>query len=289
MTSTQLPESLISTLPGRYYTDPGIFALEQATIFEDMWFCAVRGSDIPDAGSFRTVQVGTESLIISRSRRGEVRAFFNVCRHRGAKICTEDSGTVKRAFQCPYHAWTYDLDGKLIAAPNLTKMPDVDRVAYGLRAVHVREWLGYVWVSMADEPPSFEATVEQEIVDRLGEVENLDHYDLASLSLGRRIVYEAHFEPHEWVRTLRDEAVTQAMVVPTMLGRVLAVIEADGQGVPSLRHLSYGGGRMPPASRVSVPGRTRRSRQRLSVVSRPTMPNGAMLNCTSFSSAWCGA
>jgi fatty-acyl-CoA synthase len=68
---------------------------------------------------------------------------------------------------------------------------------------------------------------------------------LSSLYSGRRIVYEAHFEPHEWVRTLRDEGVTQAMVVPTMLGRVLAVIEADGRGVPSLRHLSYGGGRMP--------------------------------------------
>ena len=190
MTSTQLPESLISTLPGRYYTDPQVFALEQARIFEDMWFCAVRGSDIPAAGDFRTVQVGTESLIISRSRRGEVRAFYNVCRHRGAQICTDAAGSVKRAFQCPYHAWTYDLDGKLVAAPNLTRMPDVDKVEYGLRTVQVREWLGYVWVSLADEPPSFESTVMQEIVDRLGEVENLDHYDLASLSVGRRIVYD---------------------------------------------------------------------------------------------------
>jgi len=190
VTSTQLPESLISTLPGRYYTDPQVFALEQARIFEDMWFCAVRGSDIPAAGDFRTVQVGTESLIISRSRRGEVRAFYNVCRHRGAQICTDAAGSVKRAFQCPYHAWTYDLDGKLVAAPNLTRMPDVDKVEYGLRTVQVREWLGYVWVSLADEPPSFESTVMQEIVDRLGEVENLDHYDLASLSVGRRIVYD---------------------------------------------------------------------------------------------------
>ena len=61
MTSTQLPESLISTLPGRYYTDAGIFALEQAKIFEDMWFCTVRSSDLPNPGSFRTVQVGSES------------------------------------------------------------------------------------------------------------------------------------------------------------------------------------------------------------------------------------
>jgi Rieske 2Fe-2S family protein len=150
----------------------------------------VRGSDIPAAGDFRTVTVGTESLIISRNRRGEVRAFYNVCRHRGSQICTEAAGSVKRAFQCSYHAWTYDLDGKLVAAPNLTRMPDVDKADHGLRTVQVREWLGYVWVSLADEPPSFESTVMQEIVDRLGEVENLDHYDLASLSVGRRIVYD---------------------------------------------------------------------------------------------------
>ncbi len=191
MTTTQLPDSLISTLPGRYYTDPQVFALEQARIFEQMWFCAVRASDIPAPGSFRTVAVGTESVIISRNRRGEVRAFLNVCRHRGARICAEHStGSVARAFQCSYHAWTYDLDGKLIAAPNLTKMPDIDRVDYGLRVVPTREWLGYVWVCLADEPAPFESTVLQEVIDRLGEVANLDHYDVANLAVGRRITYD---------------------------------------------------------------------------------------------------
>ena len=190
MTTTQLPESLISTLPGHFYTDPHVFALEQAKIFERMWFCAVRASDIASAGAFRTVQVGTESILISRNRRGGINAFFNVCRHRGAKICTEEAGTVGRAFQCPYHAWTYDLDGKLVAAPNLTKMPDVDRYEYGLKKVHLREWLGYVWVSLADEPPAFEETVLKEVIDRLGEVANLDHYEVDTLSVGRRIVYD---------------------------------------------------------------------------------------------------
>ena len=190
LTTTELPESLISTLPGHFYTDPQIFALEQAKIFEDMWFCAIRASDVPHPGSFRTVQVGSESIIISRSRKGEVRAFFNICRHRGIKLCMADSGDVGRAFQCPYHAWTYDLDGKLIAAPNLTKMPDIDRQEYGLKKVHLREWLGYVWVSLADEPPSFEATVLQEVVDRLGELANLEHYEVEKLAVGRRIVYD---------------------------------------------------------------------------------------------------
>ncbi len=99
---------------------------------------AARSTDLPRPGSFRAVDVGGESVLIVRGPGPELRAFFNVCRHRGARLCTEDSGEVRRAFQCPYHAWTYDLDGKLIAAPNLTKMPDIDRVEYGLRRVASR-------------------------------------------------------------------------------------------------------------------------------------------------------
>ena len=190
MTTTSLPESLIATLAGSFYTDENIFALEQQQIFEQLWFCAARGTDLPDPGSFRTVQVGRESVLLTRNRRGEVRAFFNVCRHRGAQICTEQAGQTKRAFQCPYHAWTYDLDGKLVAAPNLTKMPDVDRTEFGLRTIAVREWLGYVWVCLADEPPSFEDTVAAAVVERLGDLESIEHYDVGSLSVGRRITYD---------------------------------------------------------------------------------------------------
>jgi Rieske 2Fe-2S family protein len=190
VTTVSLPESLIATLPGSYYTDEAVFALEQQRVFEAMWFCAVRAAELDKPGVFKTVQVGAESVIVSRSRAGQVRAFFNVCRHRGSRLCTEESGEVNRAFQCPYHAWTYDLDGKLIAAPNLTKMPDIDRVAYGLHGVAVREWLGYVWVCLADPPPSFEETVIQAVRDRLGDVESIERYDVAQLAVGRRIVYD---------------------------------------------------------------------------------------------------
>ena len=182
--------SLIPTLPGSAYVDAAVFDAECERIFEDMWFCAAHESDLPKPGAFRTVQVGRESILITRSRRGEVRAFYNVCRHRGARICIEEAGERARSFQCSYHAWTYDFDGKLIAAPNLTKMPDIDPVEYGLRRVQVRSWLGYVWVSLAEEPPSFEGTVEKEIVDRLGSVGEIGSYDVASLSVGRRIVYD---------------------------------------------------------------------------------------------------
>jgi Rieske 2Fe-2S family protein len=190
VTENQISESLVRTLPGSAYSDPGLFAREQEHIFERMWFCAASSADIGRAGSFRTVQVGRESILLTRSRKGEARGYFNVCRHRGARLCTEASGEDARSFQCPYHAWTYDLEGRLIAAPNLTKMPDIGREEYGLRKVNVREWLGYVWVSLADEPPSFEETVVGDVRSRLGDVESLEQYGVEDLALAQRITYD---------------------------------------------------------------------------------------------------
>ncbi|EXU62363.1 2Fe-2S ferredoxin [Streptomyces sp. PRh5] len=184
------PPSLLVTLPGHWYTAPGVFRREQEHLFEAMWFCAVRGADLDRPGAFRTVQVGRESVLITRNRRGEARAFLNICRHRGARLCTEESGTVRRSLQCPYHAWTYDLDGRLTAAPNLAKMPDVDRVERGLVPVRLREWLGYVWVCLAEEPPSFEETVIGAVAERLGDTDSVERYGVAGLALGRRISYD---------------------------------------------------------------------------------------------------
>ncbi|MEO3813352.1 aromatic ring-hydroxylating dioxygenase subunit alpha [Sphaerisporangium sp. B11E5] len=184
------PPSLIATLGGGLYTDDAVFRREQELIFEAMWFCAVRAEDLDGPGAFRTVQVGRESVIVSRAGDGTVRAFLNVCRHRGARLCVEKTGRVRRAFQCPYHAWAYDLDGTLIAAPNLGKMPDVDRVEYGLVRVHVREWLGYVWVCLAESPPPFERDVLGAVVTRLGDLASIENYGVERLRVGRRIVYD---------------------------------------------------------------------------------------------------
>ena len=184
------PGSLMATLPGRWYTDPAVFAREQKTIFEDMWFCAVWTADIAEPGQFRVVEVGRESVLIVRDNDGTLRGMLNVCRHRGARLCMEESGQLRRTLRCAYHAWTYDLAGRLVAAPNLVKMPDIDRDTYGLIRVELREWLGYAWVCLADQPPSFAETVISAVTGRLGDPEAIESYRMADLAVGRRISYD---------------------------------------------------------------------------------------------------
>jgi glycine betaine catabolism A len=187
---TDVSPSLISTLPGLSYTDPELFRQEQERIFEARWVAAVRSADLDGPGTFRTLDVGRENVIVVRGRDGLLRAFLNVCRHRGARVCMERSGVARRNIQCGYHAWTYGLDGKLVAAPNLNKMPDVDRGEYGLVPVPLREWLGYAWVCVADEPPSFEDTVIGAVDERLGGADVIAGWDIGNLEVGRRISYD---------------------------------------------------------------------------------------------------
>ena len=183
-------DGLLPTLAGHYYTDPDIFRAEQSAIFESSWMCVARTAELAKPGAFRTVPVGRESVLLVRSRSGALNAFLNVCRHRGARLCTEESGELRRNLRCPYHAWTYSLDGELTQAPNLSGMPSLDRSEYGLRPVALREWLGYAWVCLAQQPPSFEETVVGEAAARLGGEEVLDHYGVEELALGKRINYD---------------------------------------------------------------------------------------------------
>ena len=95
MTTVNPPPALHATLPGNYYVSDSVFAAEQEHIFENTWFCAVRSSDLASPGKFRKVQVGRESVLLVRGRDGLLRAFLNVCRHRGAQLCTESEGEVQ--------------------------------------------------------------------------------------------------------------------------------------------------------------------------------------------------
>jgi glycine betaine catabolism A len=188
--SATTPVTLISTLPGSWYTDPAVFDREQQVIFDGSWLCVARSGDIPAAGQFLVVPAGSESVLVVRQGDGALRAFLNVCRHRGARLCLEESGQVSRYLRCPYHAWSYDLSGRLAAAPNLTRMPGIDRDAYGLAPVALREWLGYAWVCLSAQPPSFEDTVVGAVAERLGDPAAIGAYAPADLAVGRRISYD---------------------------------------------------------------------------------------------------
>ena len=120
-------------LPGRYYTDPAIFARELEQLFGARWLCVGRQSQLEAPGSTVLFELGRESVIVVRGEDDQIRAFHNVCRHRGARLCMV-GGQYSR-IRCPYHAWTYGLDGRLVGAPNMTEVAGFDRNDYPLLPV----------------------------------------------------------------------------------------------------------------------------------------------------------
>ena len=111
-------QSVATTLPARYYTDPDFFRDELERFYCNSWICAGRADQIPAPGDFFVREVARESIIVTRDGGGSVRAFFNVCRHRGTRICAGGEGHFAGRIQCGYHGWTYGLDGSLIGAPH---------------------------------------------------------------------------------------------------------------------------------------------------------------------------
>ena len=188
--NTEPPTTFLPTPGGSFYIDDAIFAKEQERIFSSLWFCAIRTGDLAAPGAFRTCQVARENILCVRGRDGQVRAFLNVCRHRGARLCPAESGAVKNYLRCAYHSWSYGFDGALTAAPNLGPLPETDRERFGLVPVAAREWLGYLWVCLSGDPPSFEETVIGAVTRRLGTPEVIDRYHVGELALGRRISYQ---------------------------------------------------------------------------------------------------
>ena len=149
------PDAL--TLPARYYTDPGLFARELELFYRRMWVSVGRLEEISTRGAYIARDVAGDSIVIVRSTEaGGVRAFYNVCRHRGTQLCAEPQGAFGGAIQCPYHAWTYDYDGRLIGAPHMDGSPGFRREDFPLNAVRADVWDGHVFVSLSPTGPSLE-------------------------------------------------------------------------------------------------------------------------------------
>ncbi|HXB82977.1 MAG TPA: aromatic ring-hydroxylating dioxygenase subunit alpha [Candidatus Acidoferrum sp.] len=192
------------TLPAKWYISPDVFAQEEERIFRSQWCCVGREELLPRAGDFFTVERGGESVIVTRDAGGTVHAFYNVCRHRGTRLCSEASGHFTGSIQCPYHAWTYALDGELKVARNMAEVPGFDRSEYPLKEAAVALWEGFIFINLRSSLILRQAQ-DKNGEDKNGEDDNgedkfervfapligrFSRWNLASLQTARSITYE---------------------------------------------------------------------------------------------------
>jgi choline monooxygenase len=139
------------TLPWSWYVDPTVLQLEQERIFRRHWQYVGRTDEVGEPESFHATRAGTIPIVLTRDQVGLLRAFVNVCRHRGSLVCT-GSGR-RKTLQCPYHAWTYGLDGQLLKAPRAELEGGVELEDLGLRPLQVGTWGPFVFVNPDLEAP----------------------------------------------------------------------------------------------------------------------------------------
>ena len=176
------PVARAEPLPKAAYADPSVFALERVQLFDRAWLAVCHGSEVEAPGSFVKAPVTPEGILVARGADLRLHAHYNVCRHRGALVCHERAGRTD-AFVCPYHAWRYELTGRLSSAPGTRGLEDFRLADRGLSPVRVEEWQGLVFVNLAaDAPPLAEALAPAP--------EHLGRLHLAQLRLGRRVEHE---------------------------------------------------------------------------------------------------
>lgn len=176
-----LPLAQSRTIPSSWYTAEEQFQLELATVFSHIWQFVGSRQRLSEVGSHFCATVGTEPIIVVRGKDDVIRAFYNVCRHRGGPLVLEDG--CAKMLQCKYHGWTYALDGMLRGVPDFDRVELFDKKDYGLVPVHLAEWEGLLFVAL-DQP---EVTLEEVFS---GVCERIRSVELGSLKFYKRIVYE---------------------------------------------------------------------------------------------------
>jgi Rieske 2Fe-2S family protein len=173
------------------YVDQAQFETERERVLFRSWFCIGRADDLglDRPGRLAVLDVVGESILVSTDRSGQIHAAYNVCRHRGSQIVPTEPGSTPptcdvRALRCPYHSWTYDLDGRLLKAPHTEDVTDFDADEFGLHAAGVRSWGGFVFVHLT---PTEATDFETDIAPY---AERLRHYPLANLTTGLSFTYD---------------------------------------------------------------------------------------------------
>jgi Rieske 2Fe-2S family protein len=175
-------------LEQKYFLSLELFAKEQENIFAKQWLFVGHESQLKKSGDFFLATIAGESLIVVRDQKSEVRGFYNVCRHRGTRL-KEDACGHASAIQCPYHAWTYALDGRLIGAPHMDDVPGFDKADYSLHRVNLGIWEGFIFVNLWDtstEPGGYRS-LEDWFAPLKGK---FSHWNLPVLQPAKRIEYD---------------------------------------------------------------------------------------------------
>lgn len=180
LAATREPFATARTLPAACYCSEELFRIEQAGLFGRMWLCIGREADLPKAGDFFTHELGDERILVVRGGDGIVRGFFNVCRHRGSRIVDAPRGEGLERLRCPYHSWTYALDGRLSQAPKMGA--SFARDAHSLVPVRLGSFAGFLFANLDEGAPPLERY--------LAELPDLSRYRMGELRCGRRVEYE---------------------------------------------------------------------------------------------------
>ena len=180
---TVAPLARAETIPSSWYTDPYFHGFDRDTLFADAWQYVGHVSQLAEPGDYLSATIADNPVVVIRTAEGDVRAFYNVCRHRGGPLVTERCGTA-RMLQCQYHGWTYRLDGSLRGVPRFDRTELFDKRDYGLVPIRLATWQGLLFVHLGDAPDPSLATLLDGIANRIAPIR------LDGLPFYERITYD---------------------------------------------------------------------------------------------------
>ena len=214
-------EPIRRTLPGAAYHSDETYAVDQERVFYRNWIYVGRAERVPKPGSWLRIEIGGESLLIVRGKDEQIRGFYNVCRHRGSRLCDDEQGYTRSHIRCPYHAWGYALDGRLVTTPMIEK-DEVDRETTSLWPVHTDVWEGFVFVNLSREEPR---PLLEHLADQMDDPLALAKYGLSELRIGHVTTNEVGAN---WKIVI--ENYNECLHCPTIHPELVAVVPAYKKG-----------------------------------------------------------
>jgi Rieske 2Fe-2S family protein len=209
------------TLPGAAYHSDETYAVDKERVFYRNWVYVGRAERVGRPGAWLRVEIADESILVVRGKDDELRGFYNVCRHRGSRLCDDEQGEARTHLRCPYHAWGYALDGSLVTTPMIEK-DEIDRESTSLWPVHVDVWEGFVFVNLSHETPE---PLLDSLADQQDKPLELARVGLNELKIGHISTMDVEAN---WKIVL--ENYNECLHCPTVHPELMAVVPAYRKG-----------------------------------------------------------